>query len=104
VEIYQESDIQIAQPKIREHLRFIDWQHGIHRFQLQKEHVFDYHVNSVAAFQSYAFVNYRQRHLTRNMQPACSKLISEALLIGRLKQPRPECSVYFNGASNYLLA
>jgi hypothetical protein len=93
VEIHEETNPAIRQPKIRQNLSFMDARERVNGFYLDHHQALDDHIEPVGSFNSDALVNHWQKDLSLDVQATPSEFDHETLFIGGLEQARAESSM-----------
>src|SRR6185437_11243545 len=78
------------QPEVGQHLRFMHRQQVFDGLDLDDDGMLDHDVGAVAARQTNALVNQRERDLPPECQPTLLKPPTKAFLIHLFQQPRPQ--------------
>jgi hypothetical protein len=102
VEIYQQTDLEAAQTKIGQHLRYMHGQKVLHRLYFEQYGVLHHDIGTVAAWQTDALVDQREGRLPNKCQATLPKLPAKALLVHLFQQTRPQRSMNFYRQSNDL--
>src|SRR5512145_1660593 len=75
----------------------------LNRLDLEQQSVFDHEVEAVSAIDLHSLVLHCEWCLASELDPAERELVTEAVFIRRLQQPRPGVAVYFNTCADHSL-
>ena len=91
--IHEKADGESRQPQVGDHLRHVDGQQGIDCLELDQHVAVNDEVDSVPNIQRNALVRQRDRPLSLEGQTPQREFLSDAGLVGRLEQARPQVPV-----------
>lgn len=95
--VEQEPEWASAELEIGQQLGLVDGLNRIDGLVFDEDAPLDAHVGAIAGIDRHAIVFDRKGDFAFDLQSSLPEFVNEAALIGRLKEPRPECGVDFNG-------
>jgi hypothetical protein len=100
VEIQEQADSDATQLQVGQQLRLVDWKDRFHRFDFNNQQLFYAKINSECPLYSQAVIDDRERNLGLDKEACFLDFVSEAPVVCTLDQPRAQCGMYLEGATN----